>query len=114
MFLSLLDLLGRQQQLGAVSAPAVDVTDDGSHLFVRASLAGVDPKSVQVHAGETHLALGGYRTMEQKLEGAGFYQHQSGVSAFYRTVPLPARVNPHGATTRWEPDDVLLVTLPKQ
>ncbi|HYF95960.1 MAG TPA: Hsp20 family protein [Symbiobacteriaceae bacterium] len=118
MFLSLLDLLrqqsGRELLSNAEAAPAFELSDQGDVLLLRASLRGIDPKSVQVQVTESGIAIGGRRTVEERTEGPDQFRYLSAVSQFYRELRLPSRVNPHRATARWEEDSSLLLALPKE
>jgi HSP20 family molecular chaperone IbpA len=117
VFQSLLDLLRHTANvpLGAPAAmPDMGLTDEGSSLHFHAHLPGIDPRSVQVQLTESNLAIAGYGTREERTEGPDFYRLQSGVSSFYREVPLPLCIDPHGAAMHWQADGSLLITLPKQ
>lgn len=118
MFLSLLDLV---RQSGALlsnplagAAPSLEVADLGDALQVTARLAGYDPRTIQIQLGETSLAIGGQSTREEKTEGPDFCRTQSSRSSFYRTLPLPARIDPRRAQSQWESDVTLVITLPKR
>lgn len=125
MFLSLLDLM-RQQAGWPLSAPVApapldrvfapaqtDWIDEGAHLVLRVPLAGMDPKSVQVHLTESSLTLAGHRTHEEQVEGAGFFRASASYGSFARTLPLPVRVIPRQSTATWLDGEVLEIRLHK-
>ena len=117
MFLSLLDLMRQAGELlpsAPAVSPAFEFHDGGDELRVRASLPGIDPKSVQIQVAESSLAIGGHATLEERTEGPDFYRMQTAVRQFYRELALPVRVDPHRSTAQWEADGVLVLHLPKR
>lgn len=117
MFFSLLDLLRQTGDLPARlrsgDSPQITLHDEGEMLLLTARLHGIDPRSVQVQITESHLAIAGARTVEERTEGDSFVRMQSSVSSFYRVMPLPVPVEPRQAASQWQADGMLLVTLPK-
>jgi HSP20 family molecular chaperone IbpA len=112
MWLSLLDLLRASGVTDSPAEPAVQIEDEGSHLLVSAELPLIDKRTVRVQVGESTVALSGWGTREEELEGPNFRRTESSVRSYLRQLPLPARVVPTGAQMAWE-GDRLIVRIPK-
>jgi HSP20 family protein len=73
--------------------PAIDMTENGTQIHVRAELPGIDPKDVDV-------------------SGEGWTHRESHHGAFSRAIPLPEAVDPAKVTARYD-KGVLTVELTK-
>lgn len=115
MFLSLIDLLNQSgwPAFSQTDEHRIDIADEGAELVVRAQLAGIDPKSVQVHLSESALAIAGRGTREERVEAEHFQRWQMSASSFYKVLPLAARINPRLARMEWPADGQLVLRLPK-
>lgn len=91
-------------------APAVDAYYKDGHLIVRAELAGVDPKTVDVsYAGRT-LTIKGERTApevpaDDRILGEIFY------GKFERSITLPEGLDTEHISARWQ-EGILEVRIP--
>lgn len=92
--------------------PRVDIIDREDEILVRAELAGVDKKDVDVSLTEDSITIKGSTKKEQKEEKGDYYRCEILRGAFSRTLSLPAGVNTGKANARFK-DGVLEVTLPK-
>jgi HSP20 family protein len=92
--------------------PNVDCfhTDEPHALTVVVELPGVDPRTVQVVAGERVLAIGGERT-RPPVPGRVYQQMEIEYGPFQRQVRLAEDVDPQRAVARFE-HGILTVTLP--
>jgi HSP20 family protein len=92
--------------------PNVDCfhTNDPHELTVVVELPGVDPRSVQVIAGERMLIVAGERTRPKK-PGRVYQQMEIEVGPFHRPVRLAEDVDPSHARASLE-NGVLTVELP--
>lgn len=92
--------------------PNVDCfhTDDPHTLTVVVELPGVDPRSLQVVAGERVLAIAGERK-RPKVPGRVYQQMEIETGPFQRQVRLVEDVDPSRAEARLE-NGVLTVVLP--
>lgn len=100
---------------GAIAVAAGFLTNteayfkDG-HLVIRAELAGVDPKSVDVSvAGRTLTIKGERKAPELPLDDRLFGEIVCG--KFERTVTLPEGLNADEVKARWD-NGILEVTIP--
>jgi HSP20 family protein len=92
--------------------PNVDCyhTDEPHALTVVVELPGVEPRSVQVVAGERVLAIAGERT-RPRVPGRVYQQMEIEYGPFERHVRLAEDVDPERAKARFE-HGVLTVELP--
>jgi HSP20 family protein len=92
--------------------PNVDCfhTDDPHALTVVVELPGVDPRSVQVVAGERVLAVAGERR-RPKVPGRVYQQMEIEAGPFQRQIRLGEDVDPTRATATFE-HGVLTIVLP--
>lgn len=92
--------------------PNVDCfhTDDPHTLTVVVELPGVDPRSVQIVAGERMLAIAGERK-RPRVPGRVYQQMEIETGAFHRQVRLVEDVDPERAQARLD-NGVLTIVLP--
>jgi HSP20 family protein len=106
---------GEVPATGAAAAfsPAIEsyVDKDGKTFHLRASLPGVDPKEVQIHAQGNTLTISGER--QQKRSGKDLDVHYEEISygAFERTLALPVGVDADKLTAEYH-NGVLELTAP--
>ena len=92
--------------------PNVDCfhTDDPHTLTIVVELPGVDPRSVQIAAGERALLIAGERT-RPRVAGRIYQQMEIEYGAFQRQVRLAEDVDPAEASATFE-NGVLTIVLP--
>ncbi len=91
----------------------VDVSETDSAFVVRASIPGVKPEDIQINAHGDRLTLRAQSQSEHEMhDGENYLMRERQVSSFYRTLTLPAPVNPDKAEAKYE-QGVLTLTLPK-
>jgi HSP20 family protein len=96
---------------GASWMPAVEVTERGNTLVVRADLPGINQNDVKVEVAPEGLTIQGERKREHEERGASGYRSERTYGSFYRTIPLPEGANVESATAEFK-DGVLEVTVP--
>ena len=87
--------------MAAGSGPAVDVLERRDDIVVRAEVAGVDPKDIDVRLTDDAVTIRGERRAEERADEAGFYRSERHYGAFVRTVGLPAPVDTGRATAHF-------------
>ena len=92
--------------------PALNLTDDGNHFYVRAELPGVDPESLDISVVEGQLLIRGERKIEPEEQKAGYHRRECEAGFFRRTMTSPARVDP-GKVSADMKNGVLPVILPR-
>jgi len=93
--------------------PACDVYEDGEEVLIRAALAGVDPKDVDIRFENGVLTLKGHRKMEREEKKENYHRVEMSYGSFTRTFSLPATVDAEKIRAESK-NGVLLVHLPKK
>ena len=96
---------------GSTWLPAVEVTERGNNLVVRADLPGINQNDVKVEVTPEGLMIQGERKREHEERGAWGYRSERTYGSFYRTIPLPDGANIDDAKAEFK-DGVLEVTVP--
>ena len=114
----LFDSMTSSQPFGSVptirsrwSYPAINMWEDGEHLYAEAELPGLRIDDVQVHVTDDQLTVRGARQVEVP-EGARSLRRERPVGEFERTVNLPSPIETDRVEARLT-DGVLTITLPK-
>lgn len=92
--------------------PTVDVSETKDALTVKAELPGVDQKDIAVSLLEGMLTIKGEKHAETEDKEERHHRIERSYGAFYRSVPLPATVEPEKVTATFK-DGVVTITLPK-
>lgn len=74
-------------------APAVDVKEDDKSITIRAEIAGVDPKDVDISISGDRLTIRGEKREEHDEEKAGVHHSERRFGYFERSVQLPQSVD---------------------
>jgi HSP20 family protein len=103
---------GPGNALGTAGDPAVNVWEEGEHLWVEAELPGLDLKDLEIYVtGGNQLTLQGERKPPAPGKGAWHRQERT-FGRFVRTLTLPYPVDPDKVEARLE-NGVLVVKLAK-
>jgi HSP20 family protein len=94
-------------------SPSVDIYEDGDELVVRAELAGVDPKDVDIRFENGVLTLKGERKMEKEEKKDNYHRVELAYGTFTRSFSLPGTVDPERIKAEAK-NGVLSVHLPKK
>jgi HSP20 family protein len=81
--------------------PPVEVLERGDHVVIRAELAGIEPRDLDVRVEEDSVTIRGERRTEERGEEGGFFHSERQYGTFVRTVALPAPVDPARARARF-------------
>jgi HSP20 family protein len=104
-------LVGPAESLGWT--PACDVYEDGDEVVIRAALAGVSPKDVDIRFENGVLTLKGERKMEKEEMKDNYHRVEMSYGSFTRTFALPATVDAEKVRAEAK-DGVLSIHLPKK
>lgn len=98
-----------------LSAPSVNVTEDGSSFKIEAELAGMDPKDIEVESVGRYITLRGERKeeKEEKKDGGNYLRQEISYGSFLRTVPLPETADSEKAKASFK-NGILTVIVPKK
>lgn len=97
---------------GSTVFPALNVSEDANHLYVRAEIPGLKAADLDISVEGDTLTISGERTTcptEQKLS---YHRREIECGRFSRAITLPTRVNPDQVGAGFV-DGVLTITLPK-
>jgi HSP20 family protein len=94
-------------------APAVDVLENDQNVVLKAELAGIDPKDVEIRIQDNTLTLKGERKFEKNVKEGNYQVVERSYGSFYRSFSLPAYINSDNVTADYK-DGLLTLTLPKR
>ena len=92
--------------------PLLDVIDRGKELLVQAELPGVGKEDIEIDLNENTLTIKASKKKVVTEEKEGYFYQERGYAGYYRTVPLPTRVDPDKIKVKYN-NGVLEITLPK-
>ncbi|MFA5029892.1 MAG: Hsp20/alpha crystallin family protein [Patescibacteria group bacterium] len=90
-----------------------DIYQDRDHVIVKSTMAGVDPKNLDISVSNDLLTIRGYREMEEEVGDNDFYFREIYWGSFSRSIVLPQEVD-HAKVQATLKNGVLTVKLPKK
>ena len=99
-------------RLGAVTAPAVDVFEQGDDVVVKAEIPGAKKDEIEVNVNGSMLTISGKKERSEEVKEENYYRCERSYGSFARTVELPAEVQHDKAAATFK-DGVLEIRLPK-
>jgi len=99
--------------LGGSWAPPVDIYEHDGNIVLKAELAGVEPKGVDIRVENNTLTLRGERKLEQEVKRDQYHRVERSYGQFTRSFTLPTTVDTEKIKAEFK-DGVLAVTLPKR
>ena len=100
-----------QRNTGAF-VPAMNVYQEQDQIVVETSLAGVDPKNVEISIENDILTVKGKSQKQTEVDEKNYYHKEVSFGSFYRSLPLPAQVVGEKAKATFE-NGVLKIEIPK-
>lgn len=97
---------------GGIFGPSTDITETDTSVDVSVELPGMTEKDVDISLSGNAMTIRGEKKIEHEEERKGIYMSERHYGSFYRTVPLPAGVDPDKAEAKFK-NGVLTVSLPK-
>jgi HSP20 family protein len=92
--------------------PAIDMYEDKDNVIVETQLAGIDPEKVDVAIENDILTVKGESEKKSEVEDKNYYRKEIRRGSFYRSIPLPAKVDGDRASAVVE-DGILKISVPK-
>lgn len=92
--------------------PALDMYEDKQNIVVETQLVGIDPEKVSISIENDVLCIKGESERKSEVEEKNYYRKEIRRGSFYRSVPLPAKVNGDKASAITE-EGILKITIPK-
>ncbi|MFA7662373.1 MAG: Hsp20/alpha crystallin family protein [Patescibacteria group bacterium] len=93
--------------------PAVNVYQEKNNVVVETSLAGIDPKDVDVSIEDDVLIVKGKSEKKTEVDEKNYYHKEMSFGSFYRSIPLPAHVKGDKAKASFE-NGILKIEVPKE
>lgn len=92
--------------------PAVDVYETKDSVMVETSLAGVDPKDVEISVQNGILSIKGETQKESEVDDKNYYRKEVREGSFYRQVAMPCKVLEDEVSAEFE-NGLLKIRAPK-
>ncbi len=92
--------------------PAVDMYEDKDNIIVETQLGGIDSEKVDISIENNVLTIKGESEKKSEVEDKNYYRKEIRRGAFYRSIPLPTKVDGEKAQAVNE-DGMLKITIPK-
>jgi HSP20 family protein len=93
-------------------SPAIDVAESDREITVRAEVAGIDKKDIDVSVTRDALTITGEKKEDREDKGEGYWHSERAYGSFSRTIPLRKEVDRDKISASYR-NSVLTVTLPK-
>jgi len=100
----------RGQQFGYT--PAVDMYEDKDNIVIETQLGGIDPEKVDISIENNILTIKGESEKKSEVEDKNYYRKEIRRGSFYRSIPLPTKVDGDKASAVNE-DGILKIIVPK-
>ena len=94
-------------------APSVDVYETENSIVVKAELAGVEKKDVDVSFENNVLTIRGERCMESNVKEENYHRVECNYGTFSRSFSLPTTVDENNVRAEFK-NGILTITLPKR
>lgn len=92
--------------------PAVDMYEDKDNIVIETQLGGIDPEQVNISIENNVLSIKGESEKKSEVEDKNYYRKEIRRGSFYRSIPLPTKVDGENARAVNE-DGILKITIPK-
>lgn len=90
-----------------------DVYQDAKNIIIKSTIAGVDPKDLDISVSNDLLTIRGWREMDEEIDDRNFFSRECYWGTFSRSIVLPQEVeqNKTKATLK---NGILTIILPKK
>ena len=92
--------------------PKVDIIDNEKDLLIRAELAGVEKKDLDISMTDNSITIRATTSYEDKEEKSNYFRTEIAQGEFLRTIALPADVDIEQTKSSFK-NGVLEITVPK-
>jgi len=90
----------------------VDVFQNGKDIVIQSTIAGTDPKDIDVSITKDVVTIKGRRSSEEKVKSNDYYHRELYWGSFSRSIILPADIDPDNAKASVK-NGVLTIRLPR-
>ena len=92
--------------------PAIDIYEDKDSIIIETQLSGIDLDQVEISIENNVLNIKGESEKKREVDEKNYYCKEIRRGSFYRSIPLPARVNGEAAKATAE-GGILKIVVPK-
>jgi HSP20 family protein len=92
--------------------PSLDVAETKNEIVVKAEVAGMDPKDIDISLSDGVLTIKGEKKQEKEEKEADYHLVERSYGSFTRLVQLPKEVQSDKISASYK-DGILKITLPK-
>jgi HSP20 family protein len=92
--------------------PAINLTENENHYFVRAELPGVAANELEIQATGRNLTISGKRDVEVKPGEAKYHRREREAGQFSRVIGMPREINADKVEARMN-NGILNLRIPK-
>jgi len=89
----------------------VDVFQSGKDIVIQSTIAGTDPKDIDVSITKDMVTIKGVRSSEEKIKTSDYYHRELYWGSFSRSIILPSEIDPDKAKASIK-NGVLTIRLP--
>jgi HSP20 family protein len=93
--------------------PAVDVSESGDKITVKAEIPGLEAKDIEISMVGDTLTIKGEKKVEKEEKEENYHMVERSYGSFTRAMKLPAPVDPDKVEATYK-NGVLTVVLPKK
>ena len=90
----------------------VDVFQSGRDIVIQSTIAGTDPKDIDVSITKDSVTIKGHRISDEKTKTSDYYHRELYWGAFSRSIILPDEIDPDSAKASIK-NGVLTIRLPR-
>ena len=90
----------------------IDVYQDGNDIIVESTIAGIDPKDIDIAVTNESVSIRGERRRDVRVDERDFFYRECFWGKFARSVILPQKVDPDRAKATLK-NGVLMIRMPK-
>lgn len=90
----------------------VDVFRDGTDVIVQSTIAGTDPKDLDISITQDMVTIRGHRKSAHETKTADYYHQELYWGSFSRSIILPVDIDPDKAKASYK-NGVLTIRMPK-
>jgi HSP20 family protein len=92
--------------------PSLDVTETKNDIVVKAEMAGIDPKDIDISLTNDLLTIRGEKKQEKEEKDENYHLVERSYGSFSRSIRLPREVQSDKINASYK-NGILKVTLPK-
>jgi HSP20 family protein len=92
--------------------PAIDVVETDDAIVLKAELAGMDPKDINIEVQDNVLTVSGERRFQEEVKEDKYYRIERRYGSFSRSLALPPTADETKVEAKYD-SGLLEITVPK-